>query len=1147
MKPTFRLALVLLASLLVTVAAAPAQELRASVSGLVTDPSGSAVPRAKVVVTNVETNVSTDTETNDAGRYTILFLLPGRYTLTVEAAGFKKFVRENLVLGTSDKAAVDAPLQVGQLAESVTVTAESVLLETETASRGSLVTARQIGDLPNNGRNIYQIAWFAPGVIKGSTYWGSMENYALGNSTDVIINGGVRRENASVMDGVTNTQPGRSVAFMPPIEAVAEMKVQTSNYDATYGGFGGGVVAITTKSGTNAFHGSLYEFNKASRLAANPWEDNFLGHPRSRFLNNTFGFQVDGPIYLPKLFDGRNRLFYMVSYEGLRESSSGGDSTVIPDRAMRSGDLSGLPVRIFDPLTTRQEGARYVRQPFDGNRIPANRINPVATKVLEFVPQPNRPGAGFGDDNYASFAGARNGYDEFLTKLDYRINNSNNVYFSYGRLPYQEFDDILFGGSSPAEPSRENPLYRNFYRWAFDWTSTLSPTTVLNFRWGLARYINIGGSPPAVGFDPRRLGFADALVSQFSFLHFPRFDIGGRYVPIGSDRTLSSEGRDAYSYQLNLNRSQGRHQLKYGAEFRIYNENSQSPGFASGRYTFNRGFTQQFPGDRQDQTGDEFASFLLGYPAGGQVDRNIDPAFQGRSHTLFVHDDLKLHPRVTLNLGLRWDYEKPYAERYNRMVRGFAFDQPSPIASQVRGLTLRGGLLYAGTSGEARRAFNNDWNNIQPRVGVAVRLTSKWVLRGGYGLFYLAGQGAQPNTGFSQSTPLVSSLDGGNTPRVNLANAFPDGMIQPRGNADGLATLLGQGVSFGYLDRAIPYSHQYSFGIERTLGNTILVEASYSGNETRRYPVGANLNAIPVEQLGQPVSYYRERVSNPMAGLLPLNAAKNGTTINREDLLVPFPQYTGVSMGSIPIGKNHYHSLQARLAKRYSHGMTLNVAYTISKILEELSFLNNQDFNLQNLDSSRLERRLAEFDVPQKLSVIWTQELPFGGGKRFAGSARGAWNKVISGWQLNVNGTLQSGFPVPFPTAPNLAPRSAKLPGQQRNLFNAFDKSLFPTTAPNLTYTYRDFPTRFPDVRFYPLKMVDLSPSKRTQITERVAFEFRAEFLNAFNHPFHNEVHNQGGVDVTRREGTANPVFGWYRPRSRAQQRQIALVGKITW
>lgn len=1136
MRVSFCLAAVLVFSM---TPAIDAQEIRGSISGGVTDSTGAAVAGAKVVATDTATNASSESVTNEAGRYALLFLRPGGYQLTVEASGFKKFVREDLVLGTSERLGIDVVLEVGQLVESVTVTGQAAALETETASRGSLVSTREILRIPNNGRNVYQLVWAAAGVIKNSRYWGSMENYALGNSTGVSINGGIRRENETVMDGVTNTQPNRDVNFQPPVESVAELKVQPNTFDASYGRFGGGVVVITTKSGTNSFHGSLYEFNKTAALAANPWVLNYLGEDKPHFLNNTFGFQVDGPVYLPKLFDGRNRAFFMVAYEGLRERSSGGASAIVPTAAMRGGDFSGLPVTLYDPTTTRLENGRYVRDPFPGNRIPANRISPVAQNVLKYVPEPNLPGRGIGLENYANFSGAKNGYNQLLTKFDYRINDRNNIYYSYGRLPYTEFDSLLFGGDSPAEPSRENPLTRNFYRHVADWTSTLSPAMVLNFRAGLARYVNTGGSPPAVGFDPRQLGFSDALVSRFSFLTFPLFEMGG-YATLGSDRPLSRDVRDSYSYQLNLNRMQGRHQLKFGAEFRIYNESTQTPGLASGRYTFNKGFTQADPSRGDAASGDEFASFLLGYPASGSADYNIDPAYQSHYWALFVHDDFKIHPRVTLNLGLRWDYEQPYVERYNRMVRGFAFDQASPIASQVQGLNLRGGLLFAGSDGSTRQAFNSDRNNIQPRIGIAVQASRNWVLRGGYGLYYIGASGAQPNTGFSQSTPITSSLDGGNTPRVNLVNPFPEGLIAPKGSADGLSTLLGQGVTFGYLNRVIPYAHQYSFGVQRLLPGGFVVDAAYSANETRRYPVSANLNVIPASQLGQPDAFYREQVTNPMRGLIPLNAAKNGATITRQDLLLPFPQYTSVNMNNIPIGQNHYHSLQMMIQRRYSHGVTLNITYTISKMLEQLSFLNNQDFNMTDIDSSKLEKRLAEFDAPQKFAVLATYELPFGRGKRFGGGAHGFVNKVISGWNINTQTTFQSGFPVTFPNAPNLEARSAKLDSSQINLFRAFDTSLFPRTAPNLSYQLRTWPTRFPDVRLYPLKNVDISLAKRTMLTERIGFDIRADFLNAGNHPWFSAI-NSRGTDVTARE------FGWYQLEEQNQNRLIAIVARLTW
>jgi hypothetical protein len=1137
----------------------PAQEMRSSVAGRVTDPSGAAVPRARVAVTNVDTNLSSQTLSNDSGRFAILFLQPGRYRLSVEAPGFKKFVQENLEIGSSEKAGIEVGLEVGQLSERITVTTESLLLNTETASRGSAVTPKQIVELPNNGRNVYQFAWAAPGLIKASRSYGSMNNIAHSNASDVSINGSFRGENESILDGVTNTQPiTRNVTFMPPLQSVGEFKVQTNNYDASYGRTGGGVIAISTKSGTNALHGALFEFYRGSALSANSWEANSLGNPRTRAVNNNYGFHLDGPVWIPKLFDGRNRLFFMVSHDYTVSRGVDIESAVMPDATLRSGDLTGVPLTVYDPLTTRQQGSAFIREPFAGNRIPAARINHVSRKVLDFVPLPNLTGRAFGQQNYANFGGLGSGYHQALYKVDYRMNQKNNMYVSYGITPFDEYGDILFGRGNPAETSRSLPSSRYYYRGAFDWTSTLNAQTVLNFRGGIARYVNKRGNEDAVGFDPRRLGFADALVSQFSTLNFPRFDIGpNRYTSIGSSIWKDLNVRESSSYQANLNRNHGRHQIKLGAEFRIFNENTVAPGNSSGYYLFDRAFTQANPLRGDAASGDEFAAFLLGYPAPdrSRVDTLIDPGRQSRYYAIFLQDDFKLHPRVTLNLGLRWDYEQPYTERYNRMVRGFAFTQPSPVAAAVRSSPvlancpacseLRGGLLFAGSSGQQRFSFLPDKNNFQPRIGVAVQLANKWVLRGGYGLSYLGTLGPQASTGFSVSTPVLASVELGR-PRASLDNAFPDGLLRPVGSSQGLSTLLGQDVGFGYLGRVVPYSHQFSFSIERALTQNTLVEIAYSGNQTRQFSggtgvggVGAPLNVIPADQLGRPDAFYTERIANPLAGLLPLNPVLNAATVQRQQLLVPFPQYRSVSMGDISIGKNHYHSMQTRLVKRYSQGMTLNISYTISKNIEAISFLNAQDFNLSDAGASRLDRVLSLWDVPQKLAGLWSYELPFGRGKQFAAGLRGPMAKLVSGWQLNVNAIVQSGFPINFPNAPPREARSAKLPNSQRNGFNAFDKSLFPNRVPG-PFILRSWSSRFPDVRKYPLENVDFGLTKKTAVTEKATFELRAEFLNATNHPWFSETDSQA-------HNVTSPRFGWFEQRQRNDPRIIALGGRLTW
>lgn len=1126
--------LMVVAAALLLCARADSQELRASLTGIVTDQSGALIPDATVSAKNVETQVVAAAKTNTAGSYVLLFLLPGRYTVDVEASGFKHFVRENLTLSTSERGTLDVKLDVGQVTDSVSVSAETPLLETTTASRINAVTGQQIMDLPSNSRNIYNVILALPAVQKHDRNWGAFSNYGLVNSTRISINGGIARENETVMDGVVNTQPDKTVTFQPPLEAVSEVSVQTSNFDASYGRFGGGVTAINTKSGTNGLHGSVFEYHTNSALAANAWARNFAGLPKPEGKANQYGFEVDGPVFIPKVFDGRNRLFFMLSYEAHRVNSGGGGSTVVPSAEMRNGDLSSVPRVIYDPLTTRVVNGQVVRTPFPGNRIDPTRINPVSQKLIGHLPGANLGQRAYGLTNYTSPQGTTSKYNLWLGRGDYRINDRNSVYFTTGKLPYVETDEVLYPGSV-ADVSRENPLKRDFDRYVVDWTHTLSTTTLLNFRAGYVRYGEQAGNPLAIGFDNRELGIDPALVAQQRLAQFPRFEVGGFYAPLGSPSPLNKAVRDTQSYQANVTRTMGRHQLKTGAEFRIYNANQWTSGYGGGLYQFNKGFTQADPTRADALSGDEFASFLLGNPANGQIDLTIDPSFQSRYYTVFVQDDIRVTKRIALNLGLRWDYETPSQERYNRMVRGFAFDQPSPLAIQVPG--LKGGLLFAGTDGSNRFAYNPDRNNFQPRIGVAVQLAKDWVIRGGYGLYYMGTFGGQPTTGFSATTPLVSSADAGFTPRVTLTNGFPGRLNQPIGSSQGLSTNLGQGLDFSYLDRGAPLAHQFAFGLQHILPFGMLAEATYSGNLTRSYPVDVDLNAIPKDQLGQATTYYTQQVPNPLAGLLPLNPSRNGATVPRQNLLVPYPQFTNVTMRNIPIGTNDYHALQARLAMRYRNGMSLNLGYTWSKTLEQRTFLNAQDFNLQNIEASKLEKRLAEFDMPHRFTALWTYELPFGRGKSFGQNVNGFLDKVIGGWQVNLIATLQSGFPAAFPNAANLEARSAQIDNQ--DLFHAFDTTLFPRTAPNLQYTYRTWPTRFPDVRLKTLKNLDASLSKKTKITERLRFEFRAEAYNTTNTPWFNNL-NSGGADVSRTE------FGWFNLSS-ASNRTVTLIGKFIW
>lgn len=1136
---------------------AAAQDFRASITGSVTDSTGAAVAGARIVVTSVERGTSTEAVSNDSGLYLVQFLQPGRYNLTAEREGFKKFVRGGIALSAADRVAIDIPLSVGTISESVSVTAEAPLLQTESAARATTLENRIVENLPTNGRNLYQLQYTLPGVIKNSRYWGSMELYAFGNINGVMIGGGRSGENETVIDGVTNTRVNRGVAIGVPLNGTQEVTIQTNSYDAQFGRIGGGVTSITTKSGTNQLHGQLFEFLKNDKLNGNDWIMNKNGEPRDIMRNHTYGFTVDGPIYLPKLYDGRNRLFFMLSFERLQETVTSGAVRTMPTAAELGGDFSALPVTIYDPLTTRLgEDGKYVRTPFAGNAIPGSRVSPIAAKTASFLPKPTGTGEGsLHQDNYAFFSPAKNWYNAWLGKADYRISDKSSFAFRYAETPWYNYSKLVWG-DNPAEPSGEYPSTRIGRSWGVDYTYVMSPAVVFNLRGGLARYEGFTGNTFGKGYDPRELGFPGGLVSQFNRLRFPRFNIDG-YSEIGAQTVERYEAHDTYSLQPNLAVNYGRHFLKVGAEFRRYNSNNINAGYSTGLYGFTRGWTQADPLRGDAVSGNAFASFLLGYPASGQVDKNIDTAYRNHYYAGYVQDDFKVFSRLTLNLGFRWDYEQPAFERYNRMLRGFAFDQPSPLQQSVAGLTLNGGLVYAGSGGEERLSFKPSRTQFQPRAGFAWHFGNNWVMRGGYGLSYLGQSSFGQPVGFSRTTPLVASTDGNLTPAASLSDPFPaaiypGGLLAPIGNSQGLSTNLGQSVSAQYLDRPLPYSHQFSFGIQRQI-RTWLADVSYAGNRTRRLPATLPLNFIPRSTLeSMPVeqrsSYFTERIPNPMEGLLP-GSGLNAATVPRQQLLYAYPHFSQVSITDVPIGYQSYHSLQTSLTRRFSAGLSVNLSYTWSKTLEAVAALNNQDVNLSNLQNTRLEKRLVEYDIPHKFAATASYDLPFGRGKRFGGNMNRAVDGVLGNWALSGQWVKQSGFIMQFPDAANLEPRSAKLSdGQRLDLARAngrshwdvsydkwFDVTLFPNKA-QAPYTTRTFPTRFPDVRAQGVDSVELSIFKNIPVRERVRVQIRADFQNAFNHPWFGQPQTSSVTD---------PRFGQLRADMNNEPRRVVAVMKV--
>jgi hypothetical protein len=516
MKPRFRfLAAVLCGALPVALVA---QEVRSSITGTVTDPSGAPVAGATVTVTNLAQNISFSTETNETGNYVSPFLAPGQYRLVAERQGFRQFIRENIVLQAQDRVRVDVRLEVGELAQSVTVSGTLSALQTETANRSQVVSNELITQVPTQGRNPFQLAWAAAGVIKTGD-WRYLRPFDIAGTSNFSVNGGPNRENEVLLDGISNVRGNRTVIHVPTMEAVQEFKVLNNTYDAQYGRTGGGIVSIVTRGGGNEFHGTLYEYFQAEELNANQSELNRAGIRKPPQNINTFGFSASGPVYVPKVFDGRNRLFWLLSYEGMRQRSADPGVARFPIEEWRRGDFSalfnaqGAPVLIYDPLTTAADGTRM---PFAGNQIPGARINPIASNVLSYYPLPNSPGEGPARvNNYVYPSRWVANMDEWIGRLDLAINSRNNFFFRYGQNPFSEFRGLVWG-NNVAEPTGNAPLVRNGRNWTFDWTSTISPRMTFNLRAGLARWEETTGNSFGAGFDPRQLGFSGDLVGQFT-------------------------------------------------------------------------------------------------------------------------------------------------------------------------------------------------------------------------------------------------------------------------------------------------------------------------------------------------------------------------------------------------------------------------------------------------------------------------------------------------------------------------------------------------------------------------------------------------------------------------------------------------------
>ncbi|MFB3830205.1 MAG: carboxypeptidase regulatory-like domain-containing protein [Bryobacteraceae bacterium] len=1165
--------LICTAAALVFCGAVRAQESRASLLGRVIDPSGALVVGAAVRATNVETNTTASSVTNEQGNYEIPYLLPGIYRVEVELSGFKKAVREGIELHVADRQAMDFTLEIGAVTETIAVGAQADLLETTNASVGTIMQSRQASELPIVGGNAFYLARLTPGVLSsgGRSAGNPMDT---GAGTDIIVNGVKSGSSEITLDGVPNMTE-RDGAIPPIQDLVQEFRIQTATFDASLGHAAGAVTNVSLKSGTNTLHATSYGFY--SRWRAVPWFTNkFIYDPTTGPINEEkkaralegwrherWGATAGGPVILPKLYNGRSRTFWVFGYEGLYIMRNLNGTYNVPPDAQRTGDFSALlkvnsRYQIYDPMTivpSSTSPGHYSRSPLPGNIIPASRLDPAALKILEYWPKANQAGNADFRQNYFRTRDINRDDRNLSGKLDHNFSEQHRMFFRLSNNQHDNKNDTLPGLASGTI------LDRTTYGAVLDDVYVFNPQTLLNVRYGLT-YEDDATSRRSQRMDLTTLGFPQSLVEEIKTkgtpggIAFPQISVDGlqKLGDAGGNRI----GTIYHTWAGTLTRMTGSHSFRMGGEYRVQRENAFNYGAVAPNLTFSttwtRGPLENSP-TAPNGVGQGLATFLFGLPTSGSIAINGSRAEQSTFTGLFLQDDWRVTPRFSLNLGLRWEYEGADTERFNRSVRGFDFTSPNPISAAalaayakapdpilpVSAFRTIGGYTFPGVGGQPRALWQADRNNFAPRIGFAYSF-GRNVIRGGYGIFYdVIGVDRSDITqsGFSQPTTFVASSDNGQTYRATLRNPFPDGLQKPAGASAGLATFLGRDITY-YPEKAVnPYMQRWTFSVQRELPSRILTEVAYVGNRGTKLPVSREWNFVPARYLStSPVrdeatyQYNTAQVSNPFYGLAGFEGTGRGTNknFNRTQLVIPFPHFTGVN-ASLPIGYSWYHSMQTRLEKRISHGVTFQVGWTWSKLMEALSFRNTSD--------EFLEEVISDQDFTHRITVSGIFELPVGRGKPLLGQARGVLNHIVGGWSVQGWFEGQTGDALGFGNNTILygSLKDIVLPKSQRRVERWFniDAGFERDTAKQLVQNIATFPSRFSGIRADGINNFDLSMFKNFMIREPLRVQFRFETFNTLNHV------QFASPDTT----PTSTAFGTITGEKGHGQRQITLAVKV--
>lgn len=1110
---------------------ARAQSTSGSIFGNLTDSSGAILPSTEVTLTNIKTEDVRQTVTNGSGLYQFVNVPPGSYRITVKKQGFKTITREPVELQVEGSVQINLMMEVGSTTQSVTVTTETPLIQAETASLGAVIDQRETNEIPLDGRNAMNLTALAPSVVPQG---GALNNLAGQNpfvAGNYQIGGGLAQQSATFLDGAPlNTEYANVTAFSPSQDSIEQFKVDTSNISPAYGQTAGGIVNFRTKSGTNDIHGDAWEFIRNKVLNSNTYFGSQGSLSRPAFTQNQYGLNLGGPVYIPHFYNGRGKTFFFFNWEGFNLRQGQTFTETVPTATERNGNLAALGVPIYDPLTTCGASpgvtcapgqAQYSRSQFSNYQIPAGRLNQTALLYLQqFYPMPNTSGTTGGLNNYV--ANANSGGDNYQTTVHIDQTVSEKQHIS---SRYTHWTNL----NLPVDPLKTGICYKgcsehfNINDFVFDDTYSFNSTTILDLNISYLREIY---SRDALlnHYSLTSLGMPASLASQVQYPGPPLFnvvgfDTGAIFSSGGVDSTIH-DATDNDRIAGNIVKFLGSHTLTLGGEFQRGTFNYAQNNIASGTFTFNQTFTAA--NAVSGGGGEGLASFLLGYPASGNMNTVIPTAARQFIAGAYFNDDWRVSHQLTLHLGMRWDDDFPFTERHDLMN----YFDPAAInpVLQSAGLTQYSGSteLVASPTRGSRYSINNNSKQFAPRAGLTYAVSPTTVFSFGYGILWIPSYFNTTlfpldSTINSFMTPYNASTDGGLTPAGSISNPYPGGLVSPPArNPSYQQILLGTALDIPVPNDTFPYAQQWNVSLQQQLGSRTVLDLAYGASKGThlRYNAATNLNQLPDADLSQGANLLKQ-VPNPFYGAISSGYSLGAKTVPAEQLLLPYPQYSTVSGAGTPAGGSTYNSMQVVAHERLANGASINIAYTWSKLLSNIEsltpFLEPEGGPIQDSYNLKAEKSLSLDDAAQNLVLSYVYDLPVGRGKAFFSNMPMKEEVVFGGWGLGGITRLVSGFPLGLTTSQNLThsgggSRPNYTPGCRKTTSGSatarlngwFNTACFTQPA---AFTFGNESRTDSELRAPGVANWDLAMFKNFPITRegRSSVQFRAEAFNLFN------------------------------------------------